>query len=36
VWSGLLLHQIELDGPASMSLAIADAWSASGEEYQGA
>jgi streptomycin 6-kinase len=31
VWNGLLLHQIGLDAPASVSLAIADAWSVAGE-----
>jgi streptomycin 6-kinase len=31
VWNGLLLHRIGLDEPASVSLAMADAWSASGD-----
>jgi streptomycin 6-kinase len=31
VWNGLSLQRIGLDGPASVSLAIADAWSAAGE-----
>ncbi|MBV8737371.1 MAG: phosphotransferase [Alphaproteobacteria bacterium] len=31
VWNGLLLHRIGLDEPASVSLAIADVWSAAGD-----
>jgi streptomycin 6-kinase len=31
VWNGLSLHRIGLDGPAAVSLAIADAWSAAGD-----
>jgi streptomycin 6-kinase len=30
-WNGLSLHRIGLDGPAAVSLAIADAWSAAGD-----
>ena len=33
VWNGLLLHRIGVVEPASVSLAIADAWSAAGDSY---
>jgi streptomycin 6-kinase len=32
VWNGLSLHQIGLDRPASVSLAMADAWSAAAND----